>query len=66
MGSVAEALQEMAAASDIPADLPERNRRLIALVRKWVATPDDKSPEWWDEFERDVLGSRFKIPERTL
>ncbi len=34
--------------------LRPENRRLLALLKKLVARPDDKGEAWWDEF-RDFL-----------
>src|SRR5262245_57774862 len=32
------------------------------LLKEGAEEPDDKSPEWWDEFERDLIISRHGIP----
>jgi len=51
------------AVSEVPADLAERNRRLIQHINEWYATPDDQSEDWWDELERELLGNRFRLRE---
>lgn len=35
---------------------------LQALVDTWYATPDDKSEEWWDEFDQFMRENRMNFP----
>ncbi|MBX3066627.1 MAG: hypothetical protein KF726_26845 [Anaerolineae bacterium] len=40
--------------------------RLKAWLQKSAMEPDDKSPEWWDEFDQFMRDNRPTFPERDL
>lgn len=46
-------------------DLPQ-SERIKAVLKLWESIPDDKSPEWWDEFEQFLKDNRMNFPERDL
>jgi hypothetical protein len=48
--------------SDLEKDLPQ-NERLRRWMERWQKIPDDKSPEWWDEFEQSLRENRIKVRE---
>jgi hypothetical protein len=37
-----------------------------ALVKAWQEQPDDKSPEWWAEFDQFMRENRPTFPLRDL
>jgi hypothetical protein len=37
-----------------------QHERLKALMQKWELEPDDTPPEWWDEFEQQMLYNKEK------
>lgn len=45
------------------AALPPQNREALALLRAWIAEPDDLGDAWWDEFERDLAQNRLRFHE---
>jgi hypothetical protein len=42
-------------------DLRPENREALRLLQEWMAIPDDKGDEWWDEFERFLEEHRFSL-----
>jgi antitoxin YefM len=44
--------------------LKAQNEHLRRLLK--TAPPDDKSPEWWDEFEQELRANRLNFPDREL
>jgi hypothetical protein len=45
------------------AELHPQNRRALALLRDWMAEPDDLGDDWWDAFEQDLKQNRFSLRE---
>ena len=45
---------------------PSQIEQIMAVVKKWEAVPDDKSDEWWDEFETFLKENRVHFEERDL
>lgn len=41
--------------------ISRKNRRAIKILNKWMAEPDDKGEEFWDEFCKDLEKNRFTI-----
>jgi len=46
---------------NIDDELPQYER-LLALLDSWQAEPDDKSSEWWDEFDAFIQDNRPTFP----
>ncbi len=44
-------------------ELSSRNRRALALLRDWMAEPDELGSAWWDAFERDLARNRLTLGE---
>lgn len=40
---------------------PESRRRALELLERFLTEPDEKGEQYWNEFERDVLGNRLKF-----
>jgi len=38
--------------------LRAQNRKLLAWLDSWLATPDDRGEQWWKEFEADIKNHR--------
>ncbi len=45
------------------AGLRPQNQRALALLRDWLAEPDNLGDAWWDEFERNMEQSRLTFRE---
>jgi hypothetical protein len=47
--------------------LPSQKAQIEALFAAWAQEPhDDKSPEWWADFDRFMAENRVNFPERDL
>ena len=46
-------------------DMPQ-HERIKAVLKLWESIPDDKSDEWWDEFNQFLKDNRVNFPERDL
>ena len=44
-------------------DLHPQNRHAMALLRTWMASPDEKGSEWWDDFEQQLREHRLSFRE---
>ena len=40
--------------------------RIKAVLKSWENEPDDKSEEWWAEFEQFLKDNRVNFPDRNL
>jgi hypothetical protein len=40
------------------ARLRPQNRKLLKWLDSWLATPDHRGEEWWNEFEDDLRSHR--------
>ncbi len=45
---------------------PSQAEQIKALLKSWENEPDDKSPEWWAEFDQFLKDNRVNFPERDL
>ena len=43
------------------AEILLQTRHAVALLKAWIAVPDDKGNIWWDEFERDLQENRLEF-----
>ena len=43
--------------------LRPQNQRALALLRDWLAEPDELGEAWWEEFEQDLQYHRLALRE---
>ncbi len=43
--------------------LSPKNRQALKLLQAWMSAPDDKSADWWNDFEHELAKHRpsFRI-----
>lgn len=44
-----------------PEPLSWKNRRLLAVLEKLSARPDELGEDWWDEFDKLLRENRFRV-----
>lgn len=45
---------------------PSQIEQIMAVIKEWENIPDDKSQEWWDEFDAFLKDNRVNFEERDL
>jgi hypothetical protein len=45
---------------------PSQIEQIMAVLREFESEPDDKSDEWWDEFNAFLKANRLNFEERDL
>lgn len=51
---------------EIEPEAPSQIEQILAVLKEWENEPDDKSPEWWDEFDQFLKDNQVNFSERDL
>lgn len=56
-----EVWEEVFEDEEIEEQAPSQIEQIMAVIKEWENIPDDKSEEWWDEFEEFLGANPVKL-----
>jgi len=47
--------------AQVTARVRSQNKKLLRWLDSWLATPDDRGEDWWNEYEADLQSNRVTL-----